>query len=148
MRLFFMAQIVFPIFCISLYINYASTALASTLLYMGHTMSILDGIIGGIVSAGVSTLVSKVIEQQGGVSGLVSKFEQNGLGSIVQSWVATGANQAINPSQIQQALGGNVLQELAAKTGLSADDLSAKLAEILPEAIDKLTPNGQVAEAA
>jgi uncharacterized protein YidB (DUF937 family) len=111
-------------------------------------MGILDGVVGGLVSAGVVSLVSNVIEQHGGVQGLVSQFEQKGLGSIIQSWVGTGANQAISSNQIQQVLDNDLVKTLAEKTGISTDELAAKIAEILPDAVDKLTPNGTVAAAA
>jgi uncharacterized protein YidB (DUF937 family) len=92
--------------------------------------------------------VSNVLEKNGGVQGLVSQFEQKGLGAMVQSWVGTGANQAVEPAQIEHALGGNMLEELAAKAGISKDDIAAQLANLLPEAVDKLTPNGVIAQAA
>jgi uncharacterized protein YidB (DUF937 family) len=111
-------------------------------------MGILDGVLGGLVSAGVTALVSNVLEKNGGVQGLVSQFEQKGLGAMVQSWVGTGANQAVEPAQIEHALGGNMLEELAAKAGISKDDIAAQLANLLPEAVDKLTPNGVIAQAA
>jgi uncharacterized protein YidB (DUF937 family) len=111
-------------------------------------MSILDGVLGGLVSAGVTAAVNHVVQQHGGVQGLVKQFEQNGLGSIVQSWVGTGTNQAIATTQIQQALGSDTVKQLAAKVGMTPEDLSAKLAEFLPGAVDKLTPNGTIPQAA
>jgi uncharacterized protein YidB (DUF937 family) len=101
-------------------------------------MSILDGVLGGLMGAGVTTVVQ----------GLVAQFEQNGLGSVVQSWVGNGTNQPIDPGQIQQALGPDKINALAAKTGLSPDEITSKLAELLPEAVNKLTPNGAVQAAA
>jgi uncharacterized protein YidB (DUF937 family) len=112
-------------------------------------MGLLDGVLGGIVGAGLTKVVEKVIEQNGGIQGLANQFSQNGMGGIIQSWIGTGANQAIEPQQIQQALGSsNMLQDLAAKAGLSVEDLSAKLAELLPQTVDKMTPNGQISDAA
>jgi uncharacterized protein YidB (DUF937 family) len=111
-------------------------------------MGILDGVLGGLVSAGVTAMVSNVLEKNGGIQGLVSQFEQKGLGSLVQSWVGTGANQAVEPAQIEHALGGNMLEELAAKAGISKEEIAAQLAKLLPDAVDKLTPNGTVAQAA
>ncbi len=110
-------------------------------------MGIMDGVLGGLVSAGVTAVVSQVIKQSGGLQGLASQFEKNGLGSIVQSWIGTGENKAINPQQIQQVLGMDSIKALAEKAGLSVDDLSAKLSEILPDAVDKLTPEGKILEA-
>lgn len=111
-------------------------------------MGILDGLVGGLVSAGATALVTNLLEKNGGVQGLVQQFEQKGLGAMVQSWVGTGANQAVEPAQIQHALGDNVLQDLAAKSGLSMEELTAKLATLLPDAVDKMTPTGKVDQAA
>jgi uncharacterized protein YidB (DUF937 family) len=86
-----------------------------------------------------------LIEKHGGIKGLVSDLEQKGLGPAVQSWIGTGENQAIAPKQVNQALGSDTLKELAAKTGMSSDELAAKLAEFLPKAVDKLTPQGKIA---
>jgi uncharacterized protein YidB (DUF937 family) len=111
-------------------------------------MSIFDGVLGGLVSAGVTSLASKFIAEHGGLQGLVSQFEKGGLGSVVQSWVGTGANQPIEAKQVTQVLGSDKLQALAEKFGMSSEDLSEKLAAILPEAVDKMTPNGIIQAAA
>jgi uncharacterized protein YidB (DUF937 family) len=111
-------------------------------------MGLFDGIMGGLAGAGVSALVGNLLEKNGGVQGLISNFEKNGLGSVVQSWVSTGENHAIEPVHVEQALGAETLQDLAAKTGMSVDELKAQLAKLLPDAVDKMTPNGTVAEAA
>jgi uncharacterized protein YidB (DUF937 family) len=109
-------------------------------------MGLLDGILGGAVGAEMATVVNGLIEKHGGVQGIVAQLEQQGLGGTVRSWVGTGANQAITPDQIHQAFGSDVLKELAAKVGLSPDVLAAKLSQVLPTAIDKLTPAGTVAK--
>jgi uncharacterized protein YidB (DUF937 family) len=80
----------------------------------------------------------------GGLAGLVQQFHSAGLGQIVQSWVSTGPNQPINADQIQQALGSERVKQLAAKIGLDPSVVSQKLATILPQIVDKLTPNGQL----
>lgn len=103
-----------------------------------------DGILGGAVGAEMATVVNGLIEKHGGVQGIVAQLEQQGLGGTVRSWVGTGANQAITPDQIHQAFGSDIVKELAAKVGLSPDVLAAKLSQVLPTAIDKLTPGGAV----
>jgi uncharacterized protein YidB (DUF937 family) len=85
-------------------------------------------------------------ERGGGLAGLVQAFQANGLGDVVSSWIGTGQNQSISASQIQSVLGSDAVKQLAAKMGLSPDAVSAKLAEVLPDAIDKLTPNGKLPE--
>lgn len=103
-----------------------------------------DGILGGAVGAEMATVVNGLIEKHGGIQGIVAQLEQQGLGGTVRSWVGTGANQAITPDQIHQVFGSDVVKELAAKVGLSPDVLAAKLSQVLPTAIDKLTPTGAV----
>ncbi len=109
-------------------------------------MGLLDGILGGVVGAEMASVVNGLIEKHGGVQGIVKQFEQQGLGETVKSWVGTGANQPISADQVHQALGSGALQELAAKVGLNPQDLAQKLSQILPQAIDKLTPGGAVAK--
>ncbi|HEU5406474.1 MAG TPA: YidB family protein [Nitrospira sp.] len=80
----------------------------------------------------------------GGLAGLVQAFQKNGLGDIVNSWVGTGQNLPVTPSQIEQGLGGDLLSQLASKAGLSSGAASSQLAGLLPDLIDKLTPNGKI----
>jgi uncharacterized protein YidB (DUF937 family) len=109
-------------------------------------MGLLDGILGGAVGATLTNAVSTLIEKNGGIQGIVNQFETNGLGGIVKSWVGTGANLPIQPAQLTQAFSNSsMLQDLAAKAGISVEDLTSKLSELLPEAIDKLTPAGKIA---
>jgi uncharacterized protein YidB (DUF937 family) len=84
--------------------------------------------------------------QSGGLSGLVQTFKDNGLGDIVSSWVGTGENQPVNADQINNALGSETIQNLAAKAGVSSTEMSSMLAQQLPGLIDKLTPNGAIPE--
>jgi uncharacterized protein YidB (DUF937 family) len=103
-----------------------------------------DGLIGGIVGAGMVSVVNGILEKHGGLQGVVSEFEKNGLGPTVNSWVGTGPNQPVSPDQMHRVVGPELLQQLAAKTGMSVQDLTQKLAHVLPEAVDKLTPNGVI----
>ncbi len=107
-------------------------------------MGLLDGLIGGAVGAEMATVVNGLIEKHGGVQGIVAQLEQQGLGNTVRSWVGTDANQPITADEIHRALGSQTMQELAAKVGLSPQELAAKLSTVLPQAIDKLTPGGVV----
>jgi uncharacterized protein YidB (DUF937 family) len=110
-------------------------------------MGLFDGLLGGIVGAGMVSVVSGIIEKHGGIQGVVSEFERNGLGPTVKSWVGTGPNQPISPEDLQKALGPDLLQQLSEKSGLSVPELSQKLSQILPEAVDKLTPGGSIPKA-
>ncbi len=110
-------------------------------------MGMFDGLIGGVVGAGMVSVISGLIEKQGGLQAMVKQFEQNGLGSTVQSWVGTGPNQTISPADLQRTLGPDLLTQLAQKSGLSVEDLTHKLAQVLPQAVDKLTPEGRIPDA-
>ena len=105
-------------------------------------MGMFDGLLGGVVGAEMATVVNGLIEKHGGIQGIVSQLEQQGLGGTVRSWVGTGANQPITADQIHQAFGSDTVKQLAAKIGMSPEDLAAKLSQVLPQAIDKLTPGG------
>lgn len=107
-------------------------------------MGLLDGILGGAVGAEMATVVAGLIEKHGGVQGIVAQMEQQGLGGTVRSWVGTGANLPISPDQIHATFGSDVIKNLAAKVGLNPNDLAEKLAQALPQAVNKLTPNGVV----
>jgi uncharacterized protein YidB (DUF937 family) len=107
-------------------------------------MGLLGGIPGAVVGAEIATAVDSLIQQHGGVQGVVSQLEQQGLGGVARSWIANGPNQPISAVQLNQAFGSGMLGELAAKAGMSPQDLAQQLAQALPAAIDKLTPNGTV----
>jgi uncharacterized protein YidB (DUF937 family) len=107
-------------------------------------MGLFDGVIGGLVGAEMAGVVNGLIQRHGGIQGIVDQFQKQGLGATVQSWIGNGPNQPITAEQIRQALGAEGLKGLAAKAGLSTQDLAAKLSTILPQAIDKMTPDGKV----
>ena len=108
-------------------------------------MGMLDGLLGGIVGAEMATAVNSFIQQHSGVQGVVAQLEQQGLGGVARSWISTGANQPISADQINKVFGGSgVLGQLAAKAGMSPQDLTQKLSQVLPAAIDKLTPGGTI----
>ena len=110
-------------------------------------MGLFDGLLGGVVGAGMVSVVNSLLEQHGGLQGLVNQFQQNGFGDTVNSWVGTGPNKDISADQVHQALGPDLLQQLSAKSGLSVQDLTQKLSQILPQAVDTMTPGGQVPKA-
>jgi uncharacterized protein YidB (DUF937 family) len=113
-------------------------------------MSLLGDLAGKVMgsqeggnAALITTVLAAINNQPGGIGGLVQSFQQQGLGGVVNSWVGTGANQSITPQQVQSVMGDHV-QEVASKLGVSPQDASSKIAELLPGVIDHLTPNGQV----
>lgn len=78
----------------------------------------------------------------GGVQGLLANFQNAGMGDAVQSWLGDGANKAVAGADIEQALGGDVVQQLAEKANMDPSEASGVLSEALPAMIDKVTPNG------
>jgi uncharacterized protein YidB (DUF937 family) len=110
-------------------------------------MGLLDGMLGGLVGGEMATLVNGLIEKHGGVQGIVAQMESQGLGNTVKSWVGTGANLPISADQVHAAFGSDMISGLAAKLGLSPQELAQKLAQVLPQVVDKLTPNGVVPHA-
>jgi uncharacterized protein YidB (DUF937 family) len=84
----------------------------------------------------------------GGLGGLLNKLEQGGLGKATSSWVGSGQNQPVSPGQLGSALGSNIIKTLSQKSGLSEEELTKQLSQVLPGLIDKLTPNGRLPTAA
>jgi uncharacterized protein YidB (DUF937 family) len=80
----------------------------------------------------------------GGLSGLVGKLTSAGAGAQVNSWVGPGANQPIEPSHLGNALGPDVVSQLAQRTGLSQQQILDGLAQVLPQLVNNLTPNGRL----
>jgi len=107
-------------------------------------MGLFDGLLGGVVGAEVTNLITGVIQSHGGVQGLVAQFEKQGLGGVVGSWVGNGANQPISADQLHQVLGSDMVTQMAQKFGLNPQDLLQKLATHLAEAVDKMTPGGVI----
>lgn len=98
-----------------------------------------DGQLGGIL---------KMLAPNGGsgLGGLLQSFQEKGLGNTVASWVGKGENLPISADQIQSVLGHETVQNLAAKLGISGDQISSMLAQYLPDVVDKLTPDGTLPE--
>lgn len=104
-------------------------------------MGLLDNVLGGLGQDAGGGLAD-LLKGQGGVGGLVEKFGQNGLGDVVGSWIGTGSNASISPEQITQVLGSGPIADFARKLGISPEQASETIAGLLPEAVDRLTPNG------
>ena len=108
-------------------------------------MGILDGILGGGgAGADATALISQLIGgHEGGLGGLLQTLERGGLGEVAQSWVSQGANLPISAAQIEGVLGSGPLAELAGKLGIDPQTAAAQIAQVLPQAVDHLTPDGQ-----
>lgn len=84
----------------------------------------------------------------GGLGGLLKKLEQGGLGNAASSWVGSGQNQPVSPGQLGSALGPSIIKTLAQRSGLSEEELTKQLSQVLPGLVDKLTPSGRLPTAA
>ena len=102
---------------------------------VGGLLGNLGGLLGGV---GVGGLLN------GGIGELLEKFKQNGQGDTAQSWVNDGPNKEVSPPRLKQAIGADVLAALEQQTGLSQEELLARLSRELPAAVDKYTPGGRL----
>jgi len=114
-------------------------------------MGLLDSVVGSLTAGntpggtGLLEAVMQLIQNQpGGLAGLVQSFQQGGLAEIVNSWVSTGQNLPVSGQQLASVLGSGPLQGMAAQLGLSPDQVAGSLADLLPQVVDQLTPNGQL----
>lgn len=107
-------------------------------------MSWLKGIVGGVIGAEALSLIKDYVEKQGGLDAVVKDFQNGGFKKKVDSWVATGKNEAISGIEVGQAIGIEKLKKLAEATGVDVSKARDLLAEYLPVAIDKATPEGKL----
>ena len=123
-------------------------------------MGLLDSVMGAVGQAtgqggsgGQGELLNMVVGMLGqggaggaggGLGGLVQQFEQGGLGHLVQSWIGTGQNLPISADQLSSVLGSDTVHNMAAKLGMDHGDMLGQLTQLLPQVVDKITPNGQL----
>jgi uncharacterized protein YidB (DUF937 family) len=109
--------------------------------------SILAGLGGGNQGQSGNMLLQVallLLQQNGGLQGLLSKFRQGGLGQQADSWVSTGQNMNISANDLQQIFGSSTLRDLASQLGMPEEQAGSTMAQVLPELINQLTPQGQV----
>jgi len=99
---------------------------------------LLGNLTGAIGGAGVGGLLNS------GLGELLDRFKQNGQGEAAESWINNGPNQQVSPPQLKQAIGQDVLVALEQQTGLSQEEILARLSRELPAAVDKYTPGGRL----
>jgi len=120
-------------------------------------MGLFDGLLGDVVNNALGSalgnagqgqdvlgLVAGLMQQNGGLAGLLDVLKSHGLGEQVASWVGTGANQAISADQLSAALGQGPLASLANQFGLDSQQLGGMLSQYLPEVVNQLTPEGRL----
>jgi uncharacterized protein YidB (DUF937 family) len=122
-------------------------------------MGLLDGALGALLGGGnapnatgasspLAQVLGGLIQQSGGLSGLVSQLSKGGLAAQVASWVGTGQNMAVSGQQITAVLGSGQLAQIAKQLGVDPNQAGGVLAQVLPHVVDHLTPTGQVTPAA
>jgi len=104
----------------------------------GDEGSVLGGLGGMLGGASAGSVLS------GGLGELIDRFKQSGHSQTADSWVGREANQPIGPTQLEQAIGPDVLNTLSQHTGLSREELLSRLTRELPTAVDKFTPEGRL----
>ncbi|WP_428415891.1 YidB family protein [Methylibium sp.] len=119
-------------------------------------MGLLDSVIGalgGSQGSGQGDALQAVIamlarggQGSSGLDGLVQQFQQGGLGDLIASWVGTGQNLPVSASQLQDVLGSDMLSQFAQQLGLPPGEAAGQLSQLLPQVVDKLTPNGQLSD--
>src|ERR1700710_1042188 len=115
----------------------------------GVLMNLLGGSqVGSSGMSGGQTLGGQSSSQgvSGGLGGLLSAFEQAGLGHVAQSWVGNGPNQSVSPQQLQNVFGQGQVQSMAGGRGWEPNSFLAQLAQHLPNAVDSVTPDGRLPE--
>ena len=105
----------------------------------GGLSDLMKGGLGGLLAGGAAGSILS-----GGLNDLLKQFQQNGQGATVDSWVGTGPNKPIPPKDLANALGADKIQTLSSQTGMSRDELLGALSQYLPQAIDRLTPQGRL----
>jgi uncharacterized protein YidB (DUF937 family) len=105
----------------------------------GGLGDLLRGNLGGLLAGGAAGgLLGS------GLNDLLGRFQRNGYGDVADSWIGTGPNRAISPQQLQEALGPDAVGSLAEQAGVSDIDLLSGLSRDLPDAVDQLTPSGEI----
>jgi len=101
---------------------------------------------GALLNAVIAMLANGQQQGGGGIGGLgdlIGRFTQGGLGDVIGSWIGHGQNAPISGDQLSNVLGSDVIGQLAQQLGLSHGEVAGQLSQILPQAIDRLTPQGQ-----
>ena len=121
---------------------------------MGMLDGLLGSLMGGQQAGGANPLLQiamQMLANKGdtggaGLGGLMNSLQNAGMGEQLKSWIGTGENMPISGDQLASALGSDKIADIASKLGMPDSDVSGGLASMLPQIIDKLSPNGQLPE--
>jgi len=130
-------------------------------------MGLLDAVLGSVLGGGqpqaqggasggagmLMQIVAAMLANQGGtgsagglggLAGLAEQFQRGGLGDVMNSWIGTGQNLPVSPDQLGGVLGGDLLSQITQHTGMSQGDVLGQLSQMLPQMVDKMTPEGRI----
>ncbi len=115
---------------------------------MAGIQDILSGIMGsgGQIPADLQKMaepILQMIQQNGGLQQIIGQLQNSPIGEQVNSWLGSGANEAVSADQVAQAM-PNAVEDLSKQTGMSPEAVSNSISELLPNLIDKLSPGGQI----
>jgi len=119
----------------------------------GLLVSVMGGMMGGgqaapgpqgVGSSQMIQMALRVLQQNGGIEGLLAKFQQAGMGQQAQSWIGTGQNMPISPDVLAQIFGQGQLGQIAQQMGMSHEQAAGDLAQALPRVVDHMTPGGEI----
>ena len=113
--------------------------------------TVLGGITNNPTASGVGSndllhAAMQLIQQQGGLPAVIDKFRQEGFAKEAESWIGSGQNLPISADALKAVLGSGAIGNLATRLGLPADQVNSGLTSLLPHVIDKMTPNGSIAD--
>ncbi len=120
---------------------------------MGLLDGMLGNILGGMMGGGqqgaqgqnpLLAIVLQLLQQNGGLQGMLGKMQQAGFGEQAQSWVGTGQNMPISPDALTQIFGQGQLGRIAEQFGMPQQDVAGGMAQMLPDVVDQMTPQGQI----
>jgi len=117
-------------------------------------MGMLDGILGNLMGGAMGgpgaqrnplvPVALQILQQNGGIEGVLDKFRQGGYADQAASWQSTGQNLPISGTALQEVLGSGTIGQVAQQLGLSHGEAAGGLAHMLPQVIDKMTPAGTI----
>ena len=112
--------------------------------------SMMGGMMGGPGAPGAQAqnpwlrMALQILQQNGGIEGILARMRQAGYGQQAQSWIGTGQNMPIDPSVLSQIFGREQMGQIAQQMGTSREEAQGELAQVLPRVVDEMTPQGQV----
>ena len=124
---------------------------------MGLLDGLLGSVMGGMMGGGSSAqgtqggnpmiqMALQMLQQNGGIEGLLAKFQQAGMGQQAQSWIGTGQNMPVSADALSQIFGHGQLGQIAQQMGISPEEAAGGLSQALPHVVDQMTPGGEIPE--